>query len=90
MFETRISCTLAGRLCEQFPHGHLLPLNFVQYCHTTCIGVVSPLVSKLGKPSRGKSDVFLNIVQTGGGGGVNPCSKILSEIVVRSGGHLTT
>ena len=24
------------------------------------------------------------------GGGVNPCSKILSEIVVRSGGHLTT
>ena len=25
-----------------------------------------------------------------GGGGVNPCSKILSEIVVRSGGHLTT
>ena len=25
-----------------------------------------------------------------GRGGVNPCSKILSEIVVRSGGHLTT
>ena len=24
------------------------------------------------------------------GGGVNPCSKIMSEIVVCSGGHLTT
>ena len=45
-------------------------------------------VSTSGKPSREKSAVFLNIVQTGGG--VNPCSKIMSEIVVCSGGHLTT
>ena len=45
--------------------------------------------SRLGKPSFKKSAVFLNIVQTGGGG-VNPWSKIMPEIVVCSGGHLTT
>ena len=28
--------------------------------------------------------------QCSNGGGVNPCSKIMSEIVVCSGGHLTT
>ena len=48
-----------------------------------------PVGGFLGKPSFQKNAVFLNIVQTGGVG-VNPCSKIMSEIVVCSGGHLTT
>ena len=43
----------------------------------------------LGMPPCEKSAVFFNIVQTGGRG-VNQCSKIMSEIVVCSGGHLTT
>ena len=63
-------------------------------CHKKIIRIHknAPMAKKradLGKPSRKKSAVFFNIVQTGEGG-VNPCSKIMSEIVVCSGGHLTT
>ena len=37
-----------------------------------------------------KVQFFLTLFKRGGRGGVNPCSKIMSEIVVCSGGHLTT
>ena len=45
------------------------------------------LHSALGKPSCKKSAIFLTLFKRGGG---QPMFKILSEIVVRSGGHLTT
>ena len=45
----------------------------------------------LGKPSRKKSAVFLNIVQTGEGeGGVKPMFKNYVVNLVCSGGHLKT
>ena len=37
-----------------------------------------------------KVQFFLTLFKRGGGGRSNPCSKIMSEIVVCSGGHLTT
>ena len=52
------------------------------------LSLIGGILEVLGMPSDKKSAVFLNIVQMGGG--VNPCSKIMSEIVVCSGGHLTT
>ena len=41
-----------------------------------------------GSPPFRKVQFFLTLFKRGGG--VNPCSKIMSEIVVCSGGHLTT
>ena len=72
-------------------HTHLVFLQNVLshfYIENLIFGEGIQKVS-LGMPPFQKSAVFLNIVQTGGGG-VNPCSKIMSEIVVCSGGHLTT
>ena len=43
-----------------------------------------------GSPPLRKVQFFWTLFKRGGGGGVNPCSKIMSEIVVCSGGHLTT
>ena len=57
-------------------------------CKTRYMSIMPNDPKRLGKPSIKKSAVFFNIVQTGGGS--NPCSKIMSEIVVCSGGHLTT
>ena len=44
--------------------------------------------AKGSHPER-KVQFFLTLFKRGGGG-ANPCSKIMSEIVVCSGGHLTT
>ena len=52
------------------------------------LGVFQNLLSK-GSHRGGKVMFFLTLFKQGGGG-VNPCSKIMSEIVVCSGGHLTT
>ena len=41
--------------------------------------VIRVLIGRLGKPSRKKSAVFFNIVQTGGKGSF-PCSKILMKM----------
>ena len=73
--------------CSTFRYNFFLCLSF---CLWLCFleNLYFHQRPHLGKPSREKSAVFLNIVQTGGG--VKPCSKIMSEIVVCSGGHLTT
>ena len=63
------------------PHPQRQSLPSITTCplHYTCV---------IREADLSKKCSFFNIVQTGGG--VNPCSKIMSEIVVCSGGHLTT
>ena len=69
----------------------------VQWCNDECnsdilifVGLINyrlPSKSLLGTPSRIKSSVFFNIVQTGGGGQTH-VQNFLLQIWYNSGGYL--